>query len=209
MKRKAKTLALISAAFLLSSTACLTYLSYVNPSYRESSSSPEHSSTPSTTSITSNQDDNSSSTSSSNTAPSQPESTPSAQTPTQTPSPNPTDISVSHWNRTSDSNNSLVIIDSPTNNAEYSTRSVTLTVHAAAPSWSYMIDLVLWADWLDNGIWFFCHMDSWPGSLFIAYGISVTTTLTDIPAGSHTVTVTANGHTSIAGSSLVKFTISG
>jgi hypothetical protein len=204
-----KTVALLLVlVFLIASFA---FLFYIKSSHQESSSSPASSTTPtpSTSSATPQQEDNSSSTSSSSPAPSQPESTPSTQDSSPTTSTNPTDIAVTFWNRVSDSNESLVIIDSPTNNAEYSTHSVTLTVHAAAPSWSYMIDLFLRADWLENGKRLFYHMDYWnrPGPFFITKGITVTTTLSDIPEGKHTITVTANGYTSIAGSSSVNFTI--
>ena len=125
----------------------------------------------------------------------------------QTPSPNTTDIKISVWNGASESDKSLVIIDSPTNIAVYSTQNVTLTVHAGAPSWSYMIDLILDADWLKNSKSLFYHMNYWPGQLYIAGGISVTVTLVDIPEGNHTITVTANRYTSIQGSSSVNFTI--
>jgi hypothetical protein len=101
----------------------------------------------------------------------------------------------------------LVVIDSPTNNAHYSTHSLTLIVHAAAPSWSFMINLVLLADWLENGERLFYHMDQWPGQFFIAEGITVTTMLVDVPEGNHTITVAANEYTSIAGSASVHFAI--
>lgn len=120
---------------------------------------------------------------------------------------NPLDIKISTWNETSESDKSLVVIDSPTNNAVYSTHSVTLTVHAGAPSWSYMINLILDADWLENSKSLFYHLDYWPGHFYIAEGISATVTLADIPEGNHTITVTANRYTSIQGSSSVNFTI--
>jgi len=64
----------------------------------------------------------------------------------QTTSSTSEDIEISIWNEESDSDASLVVIDSPKDRAEYSTHSVTLTVHAAAPSWSYMIELSFLAD---------------------------------------------------------------
>ncbi len=123
------------------------------------------------------------------------------------PPPNLININISTWNGSSDSNESLVIIDSPTNNAVYSTHSLTLTVHAGAPSWSYMIDLSLRVDWLENHQRLFYHMDYWSKQFFITGGITVTATLTDIPEGNHTIVVTANEYTSIQGSSSVNFTI--
>jgi hypothetical protein len=70
-----------------------------------------------------------------------------------------------------------------------------------------MIDVILHADWLKNGVSLFYHMDYWPGQFFIAKGITVTATLADVPEGNHTLTVTANEYTGIAGSASVHFTI--
>lgn len=144
MKRMAVALTLIVIAVLSSLTLSFAYQSSIYPSNKEFSSLEPASSTtpsPSASSFTPNLD-NSSSTSSSTPNPSQPESTPSTPdptpTPAPTPTPNPTDIQLSLWTGVSDSNESLVIIDSPRNNTEYSAHTVTLTVHAAAPSWSYM-----------------------------------------------------------------------
>ena len=130
-----------------------------------------------------------------------------ATTPAPTTPSNSTEIQVSPWGGASDSNVSLVIIDSPTNNTKYSSNSVTLTVHAAAPSWSYMINLYLSANWLPNGKVLFYHFNYRSGPLIFTKGISVTTTLVGIPEGKHTITVTANPNTSIEGSTSVNFTI--
>jgi hypothetical protein len=213
MKKIAIALTLTVIAVFSTLTASFAYVALVNPSHQEATSSSTSPATPAPSSSlgTTHQEDNSSSTFPLNPTSPQPEPTPSTPdptpTPVQTPSPNPTDIEVSVWNGVSDSNESLVVIDSPISNTEYSTNSVTLTVHAGAPSWSYMINLYLRADWLQNGKTLFYHMDYRGGPFFIAKGISVTTTLVDIPEGNHTITVTANPYTSIEGSSSVNFTV--
>lgn len=214
MKSVAIALTLIVIAVSLTLAASFVYLPSINPSPQETSASTASStSTPSASSVTPHQVDNSSSTSFSNSTPSQPEPTPS--TPDQgstsvSPAPaNPPDIQLSVWNGVSPSNESIVVIDSPTNNTVYPTKSVTLTVHAGAPSWSYMINLYLSADWLPKGKVLFYHFNYRSGPFLFTQGISVTTTLVDVPDGNHTITITANTYTSIEGSSSVNFTIGG
>ena len=74
------------------------------------------------------------------------QTTPQAtETPKSTPSPTPkpvlsiSDIKLSQW--TSNSQDSVVIIDSPASNGVYASSAITLTIHAKAQSQIILIDV--------------------------------------------------------------------
>lgn len=128
-------------------------------------------------------------------------------TPILTPTPtlkSSQGIQLSSWQPPSDTIGSIVIIDSPTNNTVYSTNNVTLIVHAGIQSPYMMVDVYLETDW-SNGTVLFNNMNN---GLVTVSGLTITTTLTGIPEGSHTITIIANSASgSLSASSSVSFTI--
>ncbi len=67
-----------------------------------------------------------------------------------------------------------------------------------------MVDVWLVTDWSNETILFY-NLDN---GLFITQGLTITTTLENIPQGNHTITVTANrGYGSFENSSSVNFAI--
>ena len=138
-------------------------------------------------------------------------------TPPLTPSPNNSnqdtnnlDLQLSMWEPPSDINGSVFIIDYPTNNTVYSTNSLILTIHAGIQHPYAMLDVLLQTDWSNETRLFYnLQMSNRNLSgLNIVPGITITTTLCNIPEGNHTLTVIANSACGpLEGSSTVFFTI--
>lgn len=122
--------------------------------------------------------------------------------PTHLPIPNISDIKLSQW--TSDSDKSLVIIDSPAKNSVYTSSTITLTVHASAQEHIILIGVDLKTDWAGTFQLFNNINSGW----LCASQITITATLTGIPDGSHWITVSANDYCVPAGASVtVNFTV--
>ena len=133
----------------------------------------------------------------------EPTTTPSPSiSPTYTPTPNVSNIKLSQW--TSNSDKSLVVIDSPIKNSVYSSSTITLIVHASAREHIILIGVDLKTDWAGTFQLFNNINNGW----LCASQITITATLTGVPDGNHWITVCANDYCVPAGASAtINFTV--
>ncbi len=123
---------------------------------------------------------------------------------TETERINVIDIHLSQWKPPANIGGSMAVIDSPYNNAVYSTSNVSLTAHAGIQAPYIMIDVELQIDGSDVSQLF----NNMNNGLVTTSGVTVTATITGLSQGSHTLTIISNSACgSMAGSSTVNFTV--